>query len=218
MRAVDQWKELERTLPEGFEEARLSFTVEDPAAVAAAAGVLAPLGPGRVGNQLRFHVAQSGSSGTESVRNLLTRLDRKRIWGTVSLVDVQSAETSDLAAPGHKPSGRRSLASAWDELVSNLPSDWSDLLCELEVDSTDYLPRAALHGAPLNPTRNPEIAALRFRVSRKGYGASPGMARRCLERMDAEGITGRVTVLQALSETGYAATLGPVWRVAGRSV
>ena len=38
-------------------------------------------------------------------------------------------------------------------------------LCELELDSTDYLPRAALLGAPLNPTRKPTEAALRFRVS-----------------------------------------------------
>jgi len=44
------------------------------------------------------------------------------------------------------------------------------------------------------------------------------MVRRCLERMDAEGITGRVRVLRALSETENVATQGTVWRVAGRSV
>ena len=80
-------------------------------------------------------------------------------------------------------------------------------------------PRAALLGAPLNPTRVPDAIALRFRVSGKqGYGASPLMVRRCLERMDAEGIAGRVTVLHALSETENAVTQGPVWRLAGRSV
>ena len=51
-----------------------------------------------------------------------------------------------------------------------------------------------------------------------GYGAPPGLARRCLERMDAEGITGMVRVVDALSETDNVYTQGPVWRVAGRSV
>ena len=44
------------------------------------------------------------------------------------------------------------------------------------------------------------------------------MTRRCLERMDAEGISGRVTVLHGISDTDRAATQGPVWRIAGRSV
>ena len=44
------------------------------------------------------------------------------------------------------------------------------------------------------------------------------MTRRCFERMDEETITGRISILIALSETGYAATQGPVWRIAGRAV
>jgi len=44
------------------------------------------------------------------------------------------------------------------------------------------------------------------------------MVRRCLERMDAERITGSVRVLTVLSDTNNVATQGPVWRVAGRSV
>ena len=112
-----------------------------------------------------------------------------------------------------------SLASAWDSTISRLAPGWSDLLCELELDSSDHVPRAALLGAPMNPTRNPEAIALRFRVSGKqGYGVSPGMARRCFERMDADGITGRIVVLGGLSETENADTQGPVWRVDGRSV
>jgi hypothetical protein len=71
----------------------------------------------------------------------------------------------------------------------------------------------------MNPTRNPEAIALRFRVSGKqGYGVSPGMARRCFERMDADAITGRIEVLNVLSEVDYVATQGPVWRIVGRSV
>ncbi len=44
------------------------------------------------------------------------------------------------------------------------------------------------------------------------------MARRCFERMDTEGITGSITVLDGLSDTANAVTQGPVWRIAGRSV
>jgi hypothetical protein len=71
----------------------------------------------------------------------------------------------------------------------------------------------------MNPTRNLDAIGLRFRVSGKqGYGVSPGMARRCFERMDADGITGLISVLGELSDTENAVTQGPVWRVGGRSV
>ena len=212
MRAADQWAQLEVGLGADWDEARLSFTPEGSTADAAA--ILAPLGPGRVGRELRFHVTRSGS-GPERLRNLLERLDGKRAWGTLSLIEtsraVPAAEVSARMPP--------SLANAWDDTVSRLAPGWSDLLCELELDSSDHVPRAALLGAPMNPTRNPEAIALRFRVSGKqGYGVSPGMARRCFERMDADGITGRIVVLGGLSETENAVTQGPVWRVGGRSV
>jgi hypothetical protein len=71
----------------------------------------------------------------------------------------------------------------------------------------------------MNPSRVPDETALRFRASGKqGYGVSPQMARRCFERMDAEGIEGWLTVLQSLSDTRNAVTQGPIWRLAGRSV
>jgi hypothetical protein len=216
MRAIDQWRLIEESLDPDWDEARLSFTVEDLGSVDAGAAVLAPLGPGRAGNKLFLHV-RSGGGGREKLQNLLGRLDRKRVWGTLALVDAQVAPRAEPAAAA-EPASSLGLAESWDSALRTLPADWSDLLCELELDSTDYLPRAALLGAPLNPTRNPEAIALRFRVGKKGYGASPGMVRRCLERMDAEGITGRVRVLRALSETENVATQGTVWRVAGRSV
>jgi hypothetical protein len=216
VRAVDQWELLQTNLPDDWEEARLSFVVEDPSAFAAAAGVLGPLGAGRAGSELRFQIRNGAVAGPEFLKNLLRALDRKRIWGTLGLVDVQSAVPPHAGAP---PEERPKLADAWDQVLAGLPPTWNDLLCELEVDSSDYLARGALLGAPLNPTRNPSALALRFRVARtKGYGAPPGMVRRCLERMDADGITGTVTILNALSETENVATQGPVWRIAGRSV
>ena len=230
MRAVDQWRGIEADLPEGWEEARLSFVVEQPAQAPAAAGVLGPLGPGRVGDEIRFVVRSSGSGGTQALTNLLGRMDRKRLWGTLALRDV-TASTEPAVEPeveGERPSaprpsaarpGPRPLVSQWDALVETLPPDWSDLLCRLEVDSTDYLATAALLGAPLNPARIPGESAVRFRVSdTKGYGVSPLMARRCFERMDGQSVTGRLEVLTELADTRTVATQGPVWRVAGQSV
>jgi hypothetical protein len=212
MRAADQWGRIEAELGAEWSEARLSFTPEGTTAEAAA--VLAPLQPVRVGNELRFHVARS-EGGPERARNILRRLDGRRIWGTLAVVGVAEAPIVPEAAAAPP----RSLVESWEQTLADLPPDWSDLLCELELNSSDHLPRAALLGAPMNPTRNPDAIALRFRASGKqGYGVSPVMARRCFERMDREGITGTITVLYELSETENAVTQGPVWRLAGRSV
>jgi len=216
MQAASQWKLIERELGADWDEARFVFSVEDPDSIADAAAVLAPLGPGRSGGELRFQISREGG-GPDKVRNLVGRLDRKRIWGELSLVESHAeAHAIVLAVELKEAPG---VVESWDAALAELPPGWRDLLCELELDSTDYLPRAALLGAPLNPTRNPEEIALRFRVSSGvGYGTSPGMARRCLERIEGDGITGRARVLNVLSDTGNEATLGPVWRIAGRSV
>jgi hypothetical protein len=214
VKAVDQWKAVVSNLPEGWEEARLTFRPEDESAVAEAAAVLGPLGPGRAGAELRFHARPSGPAGAESVRNLLSRLDQKRIWGELRLLDAQVEPRAARiqTAPGAP------LVEGWDRALASLPPDWSDALCELHVDSSDYLPRAALLGAPLNPARIHGELALRFRVGRNGYGTSAAMARRCFERMDGEGITGSIEVVNGLSDVGNVGSLGPVWRIAGRSV
>lgn len=213
MRAAEQWAQIEAGLGDDWTEVRLAFAPEGE--VAQAAAVLAPAQPVRAGRELRFLVERRGGS-TERVHNLLRRLDGKRVWGTLSVVGV-TAQTAQAVAVSPPP--RATLAAAWDDAISKLPPDWSDLLCELELDSSDHLPRAALLGAPLNPTRNLNAIALRFRVSGKqGYGVSKAMARRCFERMDGEGITGTIAVLHGLSDTENAVTQGPVWRLAGRSV
>ena len=148
MRAADQWARMEVELGPDWDDAHLSFTPEGSTADAAA--ILAPLAPGRVGRELRFHVTRDGSS-RERLRNLLSRLDSKRVWGTLSLIE----STQPMPAAGGPTPRRSSLVNAWDDAVARLAPGWSDLLCELELDSTDHLPRAALLGAPMNPTRNP---------------------------------------------------------------
>jgi hypothetical protein len=219
MPALDRWKKIESRLDPAWDAVVLSFVPEDAQAMSRAAGVLAPLGPGRAGKELRFQVSRSGA-GPDRLENLLGRLDRNRIWGELSLVDAHVAEPAAEEAPV-LVNGERPLVEQWDDEIAKLPPGWRDLLVELELDSTDFIAQAALVGAPLNPSKVRGETAIRFRVARGGlvgYGAAEGMARRCLERMDARGITGRLHVVDALSETDNVATLGPVWRIAGRSV
>ena len=103
--------------------------------------------------------------------------------------------------------------------MSRLPPDWSDLYAEVELDSTDFVERAALLLAPVNPARFGGGKTFKFRAaSRGGYGVAAGMARRCLERLDEEGITGRVRILRVLSDTHPVSTQGPVWIEGGRAV
>jgi len=215
MRTVDQWAQIEEELPPDWSEAQLTFVAEG--SVADAAAVLGPLQPGRAGEALRLHVERA-DGGVERARNIFRRLDGRRIWGTLELIGAIE-DVVPTAAAAETTTPQAPLAATWNAALAALPPDWSDILCVLELDSSDHLPRAALLGAPLNPSRVPGDVALQFRASGKqGYGVSPQMARRCFERMDAEAITGSIRIEYGLSDTENAVTQGPVWRLAGRSV
>jgi hypothetical protein len=115
--------------------------------------------------------------------------------------------------------GKEKLRAQWELRLTAVPPDWSDIYAQVRLDSTDYLERAALLLAPLNPARFGGPAALRFRSAHHfGYGVSPEMAARCFERCDDERITGEVDVLYVLSDTHPVATQGPVWLLGGRVV
>jgi hypothetical protein len=216
MRLAQHWQLIEENLPADWEEARVSLTTEQPGELERAAQVLGPLNPGRSGQKLVFSIRRAGgASGPEAARRLFGRLDADRVWCVLELEDVRA--TSELERP--EPPTREALpfVKAFDAALEELPPDWSDLLCELELTSSDWLPRAALLCAPINPTRSPEVTGFLFRCARRvGYGVSPGMARRCFARLDAEGITGSVRVLRSLSDTQPVATQGPVWYVGGK--
>jgi hypothetical protein len=218
VRAIEQWREIERGLDPDWDVAFFRFVPEDEGSVGRAAGVLAPLGPLRHGRELRFQVVRHGAA-PDRLRNLLERLDRKRVWGELKLVDARVEHVAPVAeAPVN---GERPLVEQWDDELAMLPPGWQDLLVEIELESTDFVALATLDGAPLNPGRIPGESAVRFRIVRGGgggYGAPPGLARSCLERMDRDGVTGRLSVRTSLSDVDYVATQGPVWRVAGRSV
>ncbi|MGB2875450.1 MAG: hypothetical protein WBB76_08255 [Gaiellaceae bacterium] len=213
MSLVDQWQAIERGLPEGWSEARLRLTVVDEDDAERAAGLLGPANPGRHGKVISFFTAGRGAGPSPAlVRRLLARLDQAGIEGELELVGSSEAPVSARDEPER-------LLPAWEHEVAGLPEDWSDVYAEVELTSSDYLERAALLMAPLNPARYGSKPGFRFRVARRfGYGASPEMARRCLERLDEEGIRGHVRVLYALSDTRPVQTQGPVWYLGGRTV
>ena len=162
---------------------------------------------------LRFSVAPDGSAvGPDAVTRLLARLDEARIGGTLTLAGTRrsAARVEREVTP---------LAESWRRALAELPSDWSDLVGEIDLLSSDYVDRASVLCIQMNPRREGNRTALRFRSARKaGYGVSPEMAARCLERCDAEQIRGSVTVLRALSGSGHVGTQGPVWNISGQTV
>jgi len=216
VRLAEQWQEIQGGLPEDWSDARISLALRDPTLSDRAAGLLGPLTPGRRGYRFNFVVARRGPGQTPGVvTRTLARLDEDGIGGELSLGGFGEQAPAPEAAAARRPT----LASAWSAVLGTLPPDWSDLYCELELTSTDYLERAALLCAPINPARVPGDPAFRFRCARRfGYGAAPEMVQRCLERLDEEDIRGGIRILRALSDTRPVGTQGPVWYVGGKAV
>lgn len=206
---VDQFRQTLSELPPDWPSAEFALGVSDPARADRAAALLGPLSPGRRGATLHFACARTG---TDNIARLLGMLDEEGIAGTLEL------EATAVPAPETEPEERR-LAAAWDDEVAALPSDWSDVFAELELTSSDDLAPAALRLAPVNPLRDGERLAFRFRSARRfGYGAAEPVVRRCLERVDEAEIPGTVRILHAFSDTNPVGTQGPVWFVGGRNV
>jgi hypothetical protein len=213
MRLATQWLRIQASLPDGWEEAQLAFTNSNPARLERTAALLAPLQPGRAGQEFRFVVARRGAGPSPAALDrALRRLAEARIGGELRLVG--STESPGAALREHMPA-----AAAWESALESLPADWTDLYCEVELTSSDHLDPAALALAPLNPARYGQTLGLRFRCARRfGYGTSPQMVRRCLERLDERKLPADVRVLHALSDTKPVATQGPVWYLDGKAV
>jgi hypothetical protein len=212
VRLADEWADIHARLPVDWAEARLRLSA-DPARIDQAAALLAPAGPTRSDGDLYLVAVRGGQGiGAEGLRRLLRELDEAKIEGRLELLGSTSAPLRvDVPPP--------SLAAAWDDHVDELPDDWSEVYAQIVLVSTGQLARAALLLAPTNPATFGVEHGYRFRVARRaGYGVSPQMARRCLARLDEEGIRGRLEIVLALSDTQHVATQGPVWYLGGRAV
>jgi hypothetical protein len=211
---VESFARIQQRLPSGWTRARLKLAVSDPSLADRAAWLMGPTTPGRRGGDLFFVTGRDGTAaGVDHVRRLLRKLDDEGIPATLSLVDVVEA------APEAEPAATRTLVPAWDEELAKLPPDWTDLWCEVELTSSDYLERAALDMAPVNPASFGDRQGFRFRCARRfGYGTAPEMVRRCLERCDTHGIRGTVRILHVLCDTSPVGSQGPVLYRGGRVV
>jgi hypothetical protein len=213
---VDQWRAIETGLPDASGDVRLRLIVDHEAEAGRAAALLGPANPGRHRSVIAFNVSRSGNGPSpELIRRLLARVDEAGIQGSLHLVRAAQPTAPTAVEERRRPT----LAEQWGKAVAAMPDDWSDVYVELELFSSDYLERAALLLAPVNPARFGDELAYRFRVAHRfGYGASAEMAQRCFERLDAERIRGELRVLRVLSDTKPVHTQGPVWYVGGRAV
>ena len=164
----------------------------------------------------RSRAAGSAAPAPTPSARVLERLDAEGIDARLSLPGhgrVPGAARREAPAA-------RSLAAAWDETVAALPGRLVRPAAEVELASSDDVERAALLLGPVNPFLHDGVPpAFRFRAARRfGYGASPEMARRALERLDEEQIAGSLRVLRVQSDTAPVLTQGPVWREGGRAI
>jgi hypothetical protein len=208
---VERWNKVQSGLDPRWTEVTMSLVVRDDAARSRAAALLGPAGPGVASQEIRFTVSTRGTAvGPEAVRRLLRRIDAEGIPGRLELVATQGVRPEP-----ERPS--RSLAAAWEDATAALPADWSDVLCELELDSSADVDRAAVLCAPLNPIQSTGRPGFRFRcASERGYGASGGMVGRCLARLDEAGISGRIRITRALSDVNPVGTQGATFVVGRR--
>jgi hypothetical protein len=209
---AERWNAVESGLDPRWTEVTLSLAINDDAARSRAAALLGPAMPGLSGKQIRFHVSTKGGGiGPEAARRLLRRIDHEGIAGRLEVVASQKAE------PAEQAETRVSLVRGWEAALAVLPSDWSDLVAELELDSSADIDRGAVLCAPINPSQLTGRAGFRFRcASSSGYGASAGMVRRCLARLDDAEITGRIRITRALSDVHPVATQGATFLVGRR--
>ena len=206
MKLRQAWDELGK----GWGEARIRVVLEEPERADRAAQLLGPLQPFRAApNALSFRVV----GGSDMAGRLLQRLDDERIHAKLEVLRLDPAPERAPEAPAP------TLRESWAAALATLPADWSDLLAEVELESSDWLERAAVNMVPINPRRDGTRLAFRFRCARTfGYGGSPERVARSLARCDEDGIRGSVRVLQALSNTDPVSTQGPVWQIRGQTV
>jgi hypothetical protein len=108
------------------------------------------------------------------------------------------------------------LGEQWSGIVNGLDPSWGDVRLSLRVDPEVGRECAAALLGPAGPGLARD--SIRFYVTRTGRGIGPEAARRLLGRIDAEGITGELTLVSASeaepAPTIARATLAAEWDAA----
>jgi hypothetical protein len=108
------------------------------------------------------------------------------------------------------------LVEQWNRIESGLDPRWSDVRLRLRVGAQKSRQRAAALLGPAGPGFAGD--AIRFFVARGGDGIGPEAARRLLGKIDAEGISGVLTVVSASEAEAAPAlarpTLAAEWQAA----
>ncbi|MFL5943147.1 MAG: hypothetical protein ACJ75L_07790 [Gaiellaceae bacterium] len=87
------------------------------------------------------------------------------------------------------------LVEQWNRIESGLDPRWSDVRLRLRVGTQKTRERAAALLGPAGPGFAGDT--IRFYVARGGHGIGPEAARRLLGRIDAEGITGVLSLVSS---------------------
>ncbi len=108
------------------------------------------------------------------------------------------------------------LVEQWNGIESGLDPRWSDVRLSLRIDADPARERAAALLGPAGPGFSGD--SVRFYVARGGQGIGPEAARRLLGRIDAEGISGELTLVGTSEAEAPAvvarATLAAEWGAA----
>jgi hypothetical protein len=87
------------------------------------------------------------------------------------------------------------LVARWNSVERSLDPGWTEVTLSLAIDDDRARSRAATLLGPAGPGVGSK--QIRFHVSTHGAGIGPEAARRLLRRIDAEGITGRLELVDS---------------------
>ena len=220
MALAERADEIVRGLPRDWERARIELTLDEPADADRAALVLAPASPGRSGSTFitPCHERLGGRRPSPGSSVACSHGSTRR-----GSADASGSWRRSAGSGARRPGARRRGTGDARGLVGRSaapPAVRLERLATPRWSSTRATTSTAARCSSRRSTR-PAPAARAFvsaRASDKGYGVAPVMARRAFERLDGEGITGRIRILRVLSDTSLPHSQGPVWREDGRAV
>ena len=191
MGLAEQWNAIEQGLDPRWSDARLDLAIDDPARRDRAAALLAPAGPGRIGRDdpLRRDARRRRCRTRSAFDACCAGSTRK-----ASPARSRSLGSADAPAQPRRPRGRRSPPTGTPRSRCCRPTGaTSSASSSSRRPTTSSAARCCSRRS--TRSRRAGRTGFRFRCAHTfGYGASAGMVRRCLARLDEDGIPGEVRV------------------------